>query len=233
MVDKNELRAAFSARLHDALDDAGVRTRGRGVDIHNQLKSMGVFKTPQAVSKWLNGEAVAEADSIEVLSSWLRVRREWLQYGVLPKTADSPPHIIAIQGIEPQYRVPLLSWERATKGGLGAGRPHGHEGPYVYSAIALSPTAYALEVFGESMISFGQGRSYPPGTIIFIEPEVAVVSGDKVIAKMPNSDGATFKIYSEDAGRKLLLSVNPQYPTIDITNDFHIFGKVVGSFMAE
>ncbi len=78
MVDKNELRAAFTARLHEALDDAGVRTRGRGVDIHNHLKSAGVNKSPQAVSKWLNGDAIAEADSMVALCSWLKVRREWL-----------------------------------------------------------------------------------------------------------------------------------------------------------
>jgi len=89
MVDKNELRAAFSARLHEALDDAGVRSRGRGVDIHKHLKMVGVDKTTQAISKWLNGEAIAEADSMTALCAWLNVRREWLEYGVLPKTQDS------------------------------------------------------------------------------------------------------------------------------------------------
>ena len=67
MVDKDKLRAAFSARLHEALDDAGVRARGRGVDIHKRLKSVGVNKTTQAISKWLNGEAMAEADSMVAL----------------------------------------------------------------------------------------------------------------------------------------------------------------------
>src|SRR5450830_1147307 len=97
MVDKNELRAAFTARLHEALDDAGVRTRGRGVDIHNHLKSLGVNKSPQAVSKWLNGDAIAEADSMVALCSWLKVRREWLEYGVMPKgqTGESNVHQIS------------------------------------------------------------------------------------------------------------------------------------------
>ena len=79
MVDKNELRAAFTARLHEALDDAGVRTRGRGVDIHAYLVKVGAEKSKQAISKWLNGESLPEADSMAVLCSWLKVRREWLQ----------------------------------------------------------------------------------------------------------------------------------------------------------
>lgn len=39
------------------------------------------------MSKWLNGEAIANADSVVVLCSWLKVRREWLEYGVLPKSS--------------------------------------------------------------------------------------------------------------------------------------------------
>ena len=74
MVDKNDLRVEFSSRLHEALDDAGVRSHGRGVDIQKCLKSRGVSKTTQAISKWLKGEAMAEADSMTALCDWLKVR---------------------------------------------------------------------------------------------------------------------------------------------------------------
>ena len=122
MVDKNELRAAFTARLHEALDDAGVRTRGRGVDIHKHLKSFGVDKSPQAISKWLNGDAIAEADSMVALCSWLNVRREWLEYGVLPKEQKGKgnvhhlpsSHESNVREVIGRFgKVPLISWVQA------------------------------------------------------------------------------------------------------------------------
>lgn len=241
MVDKNELRAAFTARLHEALDDAGVRTRGRGVDIHNHLKSLGVNKSPQAVSKWLNGDAIAEADSMVALCSWLKVRREWLEYGVLPKeqTGESNVHQIST-GHESNVReftqrfgkVPLISWVQA--GAWCEPNFEQHDGEtWLSCPVAISESGYALRVMGDSMTNPGPGRSYPTGCIIFVDPEAETKTGDRVIARVPRTNEATFKILVEDAGRQYLRPINPQYPVIDITEETHICGKVVGSFIPE
>ncbi|WMN15378.1 S24 family peptidase [Pseudomonas piscis] len=241
MVDKNELRAAFTARLHEALDDAGVRTRGRGVDIHKHLKSIGVDKSPQAISKWLNGDAIAEADSMVALCSWLKVRREWLEYGVLPKeqTGNSNVHPFDA-GYESNIRtiaqgfgkVPLISWVQA--GAWCESNFEQHDGEsWLSCPVPISSSGYALKVLGDSMTNPGPGRSYPTGCIIFVDPEVETKTGDRVIARVPRTNEATFKILVEDAGRQFLRPINPQYPIIDITEETHICGKVVGSFIPE
>lgn len=241
MVDKNELRAAFTARLHEALDDAGVRTRGRGVDIHKHLKSVGVDKSPQAVSKWLNGDAIAEADSMVALCSWLNVRREWLEYGVQPKeqTGESNVHRF-ITGHESNVRevtqrfgkVPLISWVQA--GAWCEANFELHDGEtWLSCPVAISDSGYALKVLGDSMTNPGPGRSYPTGCIIFVDPEAETKTGDRVIARVPRTNEATFKVLVEDAGRQFLKPINPQYPIIDITEETHICGKVVGSFIPE
>lgn len=241
MVDKNDLRAAFSARLNEALDDAGVRTRGRGVDIHNRLKAGGVNKTTQAVSKWLNGEAMAEADSMMALCAWLKVRREWLEYGVLPKNEGANPTAHTGFGensnvlpVSPQLgRVPLISWVQA-----GAWCEAVNFEPYdvdswISCPVPISKNGFALKVRGDSMTNPGPGRSYPAGCIIFIDPEVETHTGDRVIARVPRTNEVTFKVLVEDAGRQYLRPINPQYPIIDITEETHICGKVVGSFVPE
>ncbi|PLR61497.1 peptidase S24 [Pseudomonas sp. QC2] len=241
MVDKNDLRAAFSARLHEALDDSGVRTRGRGVDIHKQLKTMGVEKTTQAISKWLNGESMAEADSIMALSSWLKVRREWLEYGVLPKelegsTAQTPTG--GDSNVDPILerfgKVPLISWVQAGAWceAIANFEPY-HADTWLSCPVAISSSGYALEVRGDSMTNPGPGRSYPAGCIIFVDPEADTNAGDRVIARVPRTNEATFKVLVEDAGRIFLRPINPQYPIIDITEETHICGKVVGSFIPE
>ena len=243
MVDKNEIRAAFSERLHEALNDAGVRSRGRGVDIHRQLKSLGVNKTTQAISKWLNGEAMAESDSMAALASWLKVRREWLEYGVLPKEEAEAGNVRTTaasddNNVSPMYerfgKVPLISWVQAgawceTTSNF---EPY-HADTWLSCPVPISLSGYALQVRGDSMTNFGPGRSYPAGCIIFVDPEAEANTGDRVIARVPRTNEATFKVLAEDAGRIFLRPINPQYPIIDITEETHICGKVIGSFIPE
>jgi len=240
MVDKNSLRAAFSERLHEALDDAGVRSRGRGVDIYRQLKSMGVVKTPQAVSKWLNGEAIAEADSMTALCFWLKVRREWLEYGIQPKEQKYNSSYEAeygnnIRKIDQRFgKVPLISWVQAGAWCEAISNFEDYDSEsWLSCPVAISSSGYALKVLGDSMTNPSPGRSYPAGCIIFVDPEAETRTGDRVIARLPRTNEATFKVLVEDAGRQFLKPINPQYPIIDITEETHICGKVVGSFIPE
>lgn len=243
MVDKNELRAAFTARLHEALDDAGVRTRGRGADIHKYLKGIGVRKSPQAISKWLNGEAIAEADSMLVLCSWLKVRREWLEYGVLPKELTGETNVLRIENGEPSNvsaishrfgKVPLISWVQAGAWCESYSNFESYDADsWLSCPVPISSNGYALKVVGDSMTNPGPGRSYPTGCIIFVDPEAETNTGDRVIARVPRTNEATFKVLVEDAGRQFLRPINPQYPIIEITEETHICGKVVGSFIPE
>ncbi|MCK9799517.1 S24 family peptidase [Pseudomonas sp. MAFF 302030] len=243
MVDKNELRAAFSSRLHEALDDAGVRSRGRGVDIHRKLKSLGVDKTTQAISKWLNGEAIAEADSMVALCSWLKVRREWLEYGVLPKEQigeGNVRHLVVsdecnVSEINQRFgKVPLISWVQAGAWSEAISNFESYEADsWLSCPVAISKHGYALKVLGDSMTNPAPGRSYPTGCIIFVDPEAETKTGDRVIARVPRTNEATFKVLVEDAGRQFLRPINPQYPIIEITEETHICGKVVGSFIPE
>ena len=241
MVDKNELRAAFTARLHEALDDAGVRTRGRGADIHEHLVKVRAEKSPQAISKWLNGESIPGPASLAVLCSWLKVRQEWLQYGVLPKNpvGDGNVHQLGagsdsnVREITRRFgKVPLISWVQA--GAWCESNFEQHDGEsWLSCPVPISESGYALKVLGDSMTNPGPGRSYPTGCIIFVDPEAETKTGDRVIARVPRTNEATFKVLVEDAGRQFLRPINPQYPIIDITEETHICGKVVGSFIPE
>ena len=243
MVDKDELRAEFSSRLHEALDDAGIRSRGRGVDIHKRLKSVGVHKTTQAISKWLNGEAMAEADSMLALCDWLKVRREWLEYGVLPKeqTAESVVQQLKVGDgsnvtgmVERFGKVPLISWVQAGAWceAICNFEPYDSD-DWISCPVPISQSGYALKVLGDSMTNPGPGRSYPTGCIIFVDPEAQTNNGDRVVARVPRTNEVTFKVLDSDAGRVYLRPINPQYPIIDITEETQICGKVVGSFISE
>ncbi len=230
-------------RLHEALNDAGIRSRGRGVDIHKQLKILGVDKTTQAISKWLNGEAMAEADSMAALCMWLKVRREWLEYGVLPKEQTNESNVIQLASlgnsnvsalIQRFGKVPLISWVQAGAWceSISNFEPYDADS-WLSCPVPISSSGYALKVLGDSMTNPGPGRSYPAGCIIFVDPEVVTKAGDRVVARIPRTNEATFKILVEDAGRQYLRPINPQYPIIEFTEETHICGKVVGTFLPE
>lgn len=240
MTDKENLRLLFAERLHAALDHQGVREHGRGADIRRQLKAKGLLKTPQAVSKWLNGGAIPELDSLTALSEWLGVRREWLEHGVMPvfpnetagNSRDKAETNVAPVGASLKM-VPLISWVQAGSW-CETQNVEAHDAEmWLPCPVSISKAGFALRVVGDSMTSPGPGRSYPAGCIIFVDPELAPNNGDRVIATLPSSNEATFKVLAADAGKQFLKPINPQYPIIELTEETQICGKVVGTFTPE
>lgn len=89
--------------------------------------------------------------------------------------------------------------------------------------------AFALRVEGDSMISHNH-ISFPPGTIIIVDPARAPGSGDFVVAKDVDTGCATFKRLMQDAGRWFLKPLNPAYPLIPIDDPaIRVIGVVIES----
>ncbi|MCD6006872.1 XRE family transcriptional regulator [Halomonas sp. IOP_31] len=87
------------------------------------------------------------------------------------------------------------------------------------------PNTYALKVVGESMLD-----KYPPGRIIFVDPDVPAESGDDVIAIMTETGEATFKQYLEEPGvGRMLKARNPAWkdPYVTINGNCRVQGVVM------
>lgn len=76
MVQIEEIRAAFVARLKKALSAHGIDQWGAGARLAEIAKV-----TPKASSKWLNGEAMPGPAKMTAIASGLGVKIEWLQHG--------------------------------------------------------------------------------------------------------------------------------------------------------
>ncbi|MDH0100093.1 helix-turn-helix domain-containing protein [Stutzerimonas stutzeri] len=76
MVQSDDLRSEFVARLKKALAHAGIPEWGAGV----RLAEM-TGKTPKASSKWWNAESMPGRANMVAIANELGVRVEWLQYG--------------------------------------------------------------------------------------------------------------------------------------------------------
>ncbi|MCH5571202.1 S24 family peptidase [Pseudomonas syringae pv. syringae] len=173
---------------------------------------------------------------------WLRVRREWLEYGVPPKKDAAADQPSSFRDAEPSNvtelparfgKVPLISWVQAGAWCEPANTESYDVDSWISCPVPISKNGFALRVRGDSMTNPGSGRSYPAGCIIFVDPEIESFVGDRVIARVPSTNEITFKILAEDAGRHYLRPINPQYPIIDISEETHICGKVVGAFIPE
>ena len=131
--------------------------------------------------------------------------------------------------------VPLISWVSAGSW-CEASDPYeaGDAEEWLPCPTKHSKSTYALRVVGESMVNTIPGQpTYPPGTIIYVDPEKRPETGDRVIAKTPGSEEVTFKVLARDAGVTYLKPLNAQYPTLNAPEGTKICGVVIGSYRPE
>lgn len=155
----------------------------------------------------------------------LGVTAEWLDSG---KEKAPEPSNVAMTG-QPQmsYRYPVISWVAA---GAWAEAiepfPPGFSDRYELSDYNSKGAAFWLEVKGDSMTS-PVGTSITEGMMILVDTEADATSGKLVVAKMGDSNEATFKKLVEDGGRRFLKPLNPAYPVEMCAENCRIVGVVV------
>lgn len=89
---------------------------------------------------------------------------------------------------------------------------------------------FALQVEGASMtLPAGvEGRSFPHGMIIYVDPEKEALPGDYVVARYNGDDRVTFKRLMTEEGRPILVPLNPDRQNYPIIRDeFEVIGKVI------
>ena len=123
------------------------------------------------------------------------------------------------------HTVPLIEWDQLT-----------HQKENKPTTSILCPTSHGPNTFAtrvkDNTMTSQYGRSYPEGSIIYIDPDRAdrVKPGDRVLAIIEESI-PSFKLYGEADGERYLQSINLQYPII--TRAFEITGLVIGMWIPE
>jgi SOS-response transcriptional repressor LexA len=135
-------------------------------------------------------------------------------------------------GPEITGRVPLISWIMAGNwNGMTHDKLQDETDTWISCPTAHSNRTFALRVRGDSMAS-PFGRTYPEGSIIFVDPEQnQPANGDRILALLAGETEATFKVYVKEGSKVWLKPLNPQHPII--TEDFKILGRVIGTWMEE
>jgi len=130
-----------------------------------------------------------------------------------------------------QSRVPLINWDAVLESGADK---EIEAQDWLYYPKQCGSRTFALTVNNDSMVSpHPNSKSYPIGTIIFVDPDFPIKAGSRVIAQVGNAAQVTFKEYREDGGNSYLIPINCQYPTTTVDDDTVLIGTIIGSFMAE
>lgn len=212
-------RFARLAELHPSISQADL-VRATGA------------KAP-SVSAWFSGETKSmKAATAAKAAQLYGCNPHWLATG----EGEMAPAggRVEVSNVEPaqlRVRVPIINWVQA--GNWSDIGPHFDlsENDNWHDIYNGRPSrhAFALVVEGDSMMSPYPGeRSFPPGTVIVVDPDRGANAGDYVVAKDVSTQKATFKRLAHDAGRWYLKPLNPTYPTLEIDDPaIRVIGRVI------
>lgn len=195
-----------------------------------------IGKAPAQVSQWVNASRNSGTGKPRALSSNGAREIEALTgkpIGWMDQSTESEPRGAANTSPGPDIRgkVPLISWVRAGAF-CEAADPFvpGDAERWMDCPVNHSDSTFALRVRGDSMTApTGNGRTYPEGCFIFVDPEKrSPVNGDRIVACLEGSHEVTFKVYKNEDGRQWLQPLNPTHEPI--REAFRVLGTVLGKW---
>lgn len=234
--------------LADRLIDARSRLGWKKAD----LRRAAGLKSASTLTELENG-TIKDSPQLPKIAYVLGVEVLWLQFGTGPRerrksqgdenqtdlspSSDTQSESKGAEsnvsaGPDIKGRIPLISWVQA---GMWSDAVDIYEPGYAERWLPFmknnGENVFALRVDGDSMTS-RFGKSYPEGCIIFVDPDQRMPNnGDRIVAKLEGSDRTTFKVFTEDAGRRWLRPLNDSHPPF--YDHFTVVGKVIGKWEDE
>lgn len=181
-----------------------------------------------AVTQWITGESKSlRPENLYALAKATGFRAEWLAIGEGDEKEASESNVSITSQPALSFRYPVISWVSAGAWSEAVEPyPAGISDRYEFSEYNSKGPAFWLEVKGDSMTS-PVGTSIAQGSLILVDTEVEATPGKLVVAKLPDSNEATFKKLVSDGGRLYLKPLNPGYPTEVFDENCRIVGVVV------
>ena len=207
------------------METIGQRVKARRNEKKLTQRGLGAIIGVSATSLtyWERGDVEPKNKNLAALARALDCSPDYLLHGA---TSGKQGSIASVHS-----RVPLINWDTVLES--GADKEKCAE-DWLYYPKQCGRKTFALIVNNDSMVSpHPNSKSYPIGTIIFVDPDLPIKAGSRVIAQVGNAAQVTFKEYREDGGNIYLIPINSQYPTTTVDDDTVLIGTIIGSFMAE
>ncbi|MBE3289554.1 LexA family transcriptional regulator [Enterobacter cloacae complex sp. P31C] len=189
--------------------------------------------TQGAVGHYLNGRNPLNLPVASVFARLLKVSveefsptlaKELSEMGLNSVNEPSVPYVI---GYTAGKRYPVISSVQAGSW-CEALEPYSIKDvdQWLESDAHIQGDAFWLRVEGDSMTA-PAGLSIPEGTFVLFDTGREPINGSLVIAKLSDSNEATFKKLIIDGGQKYLKGLNPQWPLVPINGNCRIIGVAI------
>lgn len=186
--------------------------------------------TQSAVGHYLNGRNALNMSSAMMFAKILNVQIADFspslakEVGLMHSYAEN---VQFLKGDDKSSAYPLISWVSAGCWSEAL-EPYAMKDidEWIKSDAHIEGGGFWLKVQGDSMTA-PAGISIPEGMIILVDTGKAPKNGSLVVAKIEDTNEATFKKYVEDSGQKFLKPLNPQYPLTPINGNCKVIGVVV------
>jgi SOS-response transcriptional repressor LexA len=170
------------------------------------------------------------ATALGVTIEWLITGQERFGISVI---AGNEQKVVTTQYPKVTCYVPVITWKEAGKTikcaedvKLSANRKHI---PVMGEDANLQ--TFALCMQGDSMSSSGPRQiSFIDGDYLFFSPDKPPFPDCFVIARSKHESTAIFRQLVIDCGTPYLRPINNQYPVIKLTDEYAIFGVLIGCF---
>lgn len=127
-------------------------------------------------------------------------------------------------------QVPLISWIQAgCWSEVSDIYAVGDAEEWLPCPVAHGPKTYALRVRGLSMYNPNERFSFKDGDIIFVDPDRPAIHKSLIVAKLTDTQEATFKQLIIEDNQRFLMALNPSWPDriIRINGDAEICGVAI------
>ena len=213
------------AEAASGVKQASISKIERG-DTTRTMSLLALARVYRADANWLDtGDGPAPWDPVQIRKAQNNVNEPAAIYRVV----RVPPEVPCFAPGTPDT-VPLISWPQAAAWEAADKHPADRWIPCI---AHHSPNTYALRVNSDSMTSSsGLLKSYPEGSIIFVDASLTTpADGERVIARIEESNKITLKEFKQQDDRRWLLPLNPKHEPIRTA--FTVLGTVVGKWEDE
>lgn len=209
-------------------------SKKRDLDLTQEKLAYLMNMNQSSVSHYLNGINPLNTTTAAVFAQLLEVQVSDFS----PRLAEQIDNILALSNkkyedwnrartpelnnIEPalnptrHFDYPEISWVQAGAASEAMDLGNISTCPTHTSDVWAGHDAFWLRVLGSSMTS-PVGTSFPEGMLILVAPDMEPRSGQFVVARMADTNEATFKQLIKDAGELFLKPLNPAYPITQVT----------------
>ena len=183
------------------------------------------------INRILSGESASpRRPTVEKIARTLKVSPNWLMFGGPDESKSFDSNVeLALQPSR-SFSYPEISWVQAGAVSEAMELRNVSSCEMHSSDVWAGENGFWLKVMGPSMTS-PVGPSFPEGFLILVAPQFDAHSGQFVVAKLTDSNEATFKQFIRDSGVFYLKPLNPSFPTIPMDDAWELVGTVVDGKM--